>query len=66
MQTFLPGLKTNINTVLLAVTSIAGVAGIVIDPVTVTALVDQWWGLAVTGYGALTATGIWFRSLANK
>jgi len=66
MQDFLPGLKTNINTVVLAGISIAQVAGIVIDPQAVVSLIDQWWGVAVAGYGALTASGIWFRQLGKR
>ena len=65
MRSFLPGMKTNINTVLLAVISVAQVAGFVIDPQAVTALLDQWWEVIVAGYAVLTATGIWFRQLGK-
>ncbi len=73
MQNFLPGLidktsglKTNINTVLLSVISIAQVLGVTIDPAATAALFEQWWGILVAVNGGLAATGIWFRQLANK
>jgi hypothetical protein len=65
MKTILPGLKTNINTIALGLIQIATVAGVTIDPATFTALLDQWWGVAVGVQGALIASGIWFRSLAD-
>ena len=65
MRDFLPGLKTNINTVVLGLLQVATVAGVTIEPAQFTALLDQWWGVAVGIQGALIATGIWFRSLAR-
>ncbi len=65
-NTFLPGLKTNINTLILAGISIAQVAGITIDPEAATKLFSEWWEVIVVANGLLAATGIWFRQLGKR
>ena len=47
IRNFLPGLKTNINTIVLAAASAAQVLGFTFNPEAMLALIQQWWEVAL-------------------
>lgn len=65
MRRILPGWKTNITTVLLALIPVAGLFGYEIDPDAVTRFLDEFGGWVQGGAGLLGALGIWFRELGK-
>ena len=66
MKNLIPGYKTNINTIALALIPILGLAGIQVDPEATTKLINDFGDWIQLGFGILGAAGIYFRSLANN
>ena len=66
MKEILPGWKTNINTILMAIGPILSMAGIAYDAEATVALFEQIWAAVVGLYMAFIALGVYFRSLADK
>lgn len=66
MKNILPGLKTKITAWIMALGPVAALIGIEIDPVTVTAFVDDFSGWIASGYVLLGAAAHWFRDLADS
>jgi hypothetical protein len=62
----LPGWKTNITTILLALIPIAGLFGYELDPAAVSQFVDEFGGWIQSGLGLLGAAGVWFRQLGKR
>ena len=65
MRNILPGWKTNITTVLLALIPIAGLFGFQIDPDAVTQFVNDFAGWIQGGLTILGGLGVWFRELGK-
>lgn len=65
MRNVLPGLKTNITTVLLALIPLAGLFGFQIDPEAVTQFVDEFGEWVMAGQVLLGGLGVWFRELGK-
>lgn len=66
MKDFLPGWKTNINTVLMALGPILTMLGVAYDADATVALFEQLWGAIAALYMALMAAGVYFRGLADE
>ena len=66
MKNILPGKKTNINTILLALVALAQAVGIQMDAEAVTAFIEDFSIWVNTGIGLLAAAGVYFRGLAQS
>lgn len=66
MKELIPGYKTNITTIALALISILGVFGIEINPQTTVALIHEWGDAIQVVIAAVGAAGIWFRQLGKR
>ena len=66
MKDLLPGWKTNINTIILALIPILGLVGIQVDPDAVTQWIDEFSVALQALFALLAGTGVWFRQLGKR
>ena len=65
LKNVLPGYKTKITAWILAIIPVLGLLGYKVDPVAVTALIDQWYAIIIAVIGALGASASYFRDLSK-
>lgn len=66
MKDLIPGWKTNINTIILAILPILTLFGIQMDPQTVTTFLNDFSGWIQSGFVILGGLGIYFRNLGSQ